>query len=291
MNHEALARGLGWFSIGLGLAQLLAPRGMSRAIGVGDQAMLMRVIGLREIGTGVALLSQREPTPWVETRVVGDVMDLGLLALAAYGAGADRDRIAGTTVAVAGIAALDVYCAAQLERERDHAIRSLRSITINRPAAELYAEWRNFEALPRFMRRLRSVREVGPNRWRWEAEGPMGRTVEWQSEVTVDQPHERIAWRSLPGSDFDNWGEVAFRPAAGNRGTVVTVDMHYRPPAGMLGAKLASLLGYEPSQQSDADLRGFKQLMETGEIATTRGQTAARVRPRVVERIASTLSV
>lgn len=291
MDSHSLARGLGWFSIGLGVAQLLAPREMSRAIGVGDHAALMRLLGMREIGTGLALLRQQEPTPWVEARVVGDVMDLGLLALAAYSANANRDRITGATMAVAGITALDVYCAAQLERDRDHAVHSRRTITINRPAAELYAAWRNFEDLPRFMRRVRSVREIEPNRWRWEAEGPMSRTVKWESEVTTDHPHERIAWRSLPGSDFDNWGEVSFRAAAGNRGTVVTVDMHYRAPAGMLGAKLASLAGYEPSQQTDVDLRAFKQLMETGEIASTRGQPAARRQPRTVERIASALSV
>ena len=107
MNNVALARGLGWFSIALGVAQLVAPRGMSRAIGVSDQTMLMRMIGMREIGTGLALLRQREPTPWVETRVVGDVMDLGLLALAAYGANADRDRIAGATITVSAI--IDVF--------------------------------------------------------------------------------------------------------------------------------------------------------------------------------------
>jgi uncharacterized membrane protein len=71
----------------------------------------------------------------------------------------------------------------------------------------------------------------------------------------------------------DNRGTVQFEPAPGGKGTEVQVLMEYEPPAGVAGAALAKLFGEEPAQQVEGDLRRFKQLVETGEIPTTRGQS------------------
>ena len=81
-------------------------------------------------------------------------------------------------------------------------------------------------------------------------------------------PNERIAWRSVGGTIATS-GSVSFVPAPGGRGTAVRVEMEYMPPAGALGAAVAKLFGEEPNQQVQADLRAFKQVMETGEVVRT----------------------
>src|SRR5215212_8278401 len=81
-KQERLAKGLGWFSIGLGLAEVFAPRALARFIGLRPPPWLLPALGLREITSGVGLLTQRQATGWLWSRVAGDIMDLGLLATA-----------------------------------------------------------------------------------------------------------------------------------------------------------------------------------------------------------------
>jgi uncharacterized membrane protein len=150
-----------------------------------------------------------------------------------------------------------------------------RSVTINRPRDELYQFWRKFENLPRFMHNIRSVAVLDNGRSHWVIEAPAGKTVEWDSEITADEPGSLIAWRSLYGASVRNSGEVAFRDSPDGRGTVVTVTLTYDPPGGTLGQLIAKLFQKEPKVQARQDLRRFKQLMETGEIATTQPPDAA----------------
>jgi uncharacterized membrane protein len=152
--------------------------------------------------------------------------------------------------------------------ERGEGIKVERSIVVDRPAAELYGYWRDFENLPRFMEHLESVLVLDDRRSRWTAKGPAGRNVEWEAEIHSEIPGERIAWRSLPNADVDNAGSVHFRDL-GNGRTEVRVVLSYAPPAGRLGAAIAKLFGEEPSQQVAEDLRRFKQVMEAGEVAST----------------------
>jgi uncharacterized membrane protein len=152
----------------------------------------------------------------------------------------------------------------------------VKCVTIARAPEELYAFWHNFERLPSFMNHLVSVRVTGRNRSHWVAKGPAGTVVEWDAEIIADHPNELIAWRTLENADVDHAGSVLFQRAPGGRGTIVKVEMHYRPPAGTLGAKAAKLLGEAPEKQIYVDLLRFKQLMETGEIARTEGQPAGR---------------
>jgi uncharacterized membrane protein len=155
-------------------------------------------------------------------------------------------------------------------------IKVEKSVTVNRPPAELYSYWRNFENLPRFMNHLESVRVTGANRSHWVAKAPAGSSVEWDAEIYTEKENELIAWRTLEKADVDSAGSVRFEPATGGRGTTVRVSLKYDPPGGALGALVARLFGENPEQQIDEDLRRFKQLMETGETATTEGQTSGR---------------
>lgn len=154
----------------------------------------------------------------------------------------------------------------------DNAIRVEKTATINRPASELYAVWRDFTNLPRFMRHLKSVTMLDDRRSHWVANAPLGTDVAWDAEMITDEPDHLIAWTSLPGADIENSGFVRFQPATGGRGTEVKVVMEYNPPGGVVTAALARLFGEEPELQIGDDLSRFKQLMETGEIATNEGQ-------------------
>jgi uncharacterized membrane protein len=276
---ESTADFLGFFSIGLGLAEFLAPHAMSKIIGVKHvddrNITTMRAMGLREIGHGLAILTNQQPAKAVWARVAGDMLDLALLGKTFANPDNDRGRTTFATLNVLAVTALDVMTARQLSQQPrtvanaqmdQGIIRTKRSITVNRPVEEVYAFWRDFENLPRFMRHLESVQVTGERRSHWKALAPAGRTVEWDAETLEDVPNERIAWRSLPGADVYNAGTVEFARAPGGRGTEVRVTLEYDPPFGKLGSKVAMLWREEPGQQVQDSLRHFKQVMELGEI-------------------------
>ncbi len=148
-----------------------------------------------------------------------------------------------------------------------------RAISIDKPRAELYSFWRNLENLPRFMEHLQSVWLTGDRTSHWAAKGPAGKSVEWDAEIINEQENELISWRSLDGSDVPNAGTVRFVDGPKGRGTEVHVTIQYYPPGGKFGAAIAKLFGEEPSIQVEGDLQRLKRLMETGEIATTAGQS------------------
>ena len=279
-SQGTLARGLGWFSVGLGVAQVAAPKAVTRLIGVrptGASREVMLAIGVRELVAGAGLLAGNKPVPFLWARVAGDALDLALLGNALVSDG-ERTRTGAATAAVAGVAALDLLAATAgsqvdevpAETERS-AVDARSAITVNASPDAAYAAWRDLEALPGFMYHLKSVQVTDDGCSHWVAKAPLGTTVEWDAETVEDVPAERIAWRSAEGASVQNAGTVRFRPAPGGRGTEVHVELRYQPPLGALGAVVAKLFGEEPNQQLADDLRRFKQLLETGEIARSEG--------------------
>ncbi|HKX30815.1 MAG TPA: SRPBCC family protein [Blastocatellia bacterium] len=275
---ERLARGLGWFSLGLGLAEVAAPRELSRLIGIrGDHDRVIRAMGMREISHGLGILIPSRPATAVWTRVGGDVMDLAFLGAAYSRPRIKQERLVTATAAVAGVAALDLYCAWQLTRNGGRgAIDVQKSVIVNRAPEELYRFWRSFQNLPNFMAHLESVQTTGANRSHWVARGPAGKRIEWDAEITEDRPNQLIAWRSVENAKIDHSCSVRFERAPGGRGTVVKLEMHLEPPGGALGKAMAKLFNRVPELQVQEDLRRFKRLIETGEIITTEGQPAGR---------------
>ncbi len=271
---EKLTQGLGWFSIGLGLSELLFPGALAKFIGADDRSKtrnVLRLYGLREIGAGLGILSRPDSATWVGSRVAGDLVDLASLGKAMASSDSDRWRVAASTAAVLGVTALDVYCTGKLagssasDRSKGRT-RVSRVTLINRPPEELYRYWRDFRNLPRFMNNLESVEVTGDRRSHWKARIPGGVTVEWNAEIVKDEPNSRISWCSLPGSDVDNAGTVRFERAPGDRGTFVRVELDYAAPGGPVGSAAAKLFGAEPGQQIEGALRAFKQIIETGEV-------------------------
>lgn len=224
------------------------------------------------------------PERWVSAISGGGLITYGLLkrtpgslALAVVGAAM---LVRGSTGHCATYANLGVSTAEDkgeaggVRHEQGIVVR--RSVTIDKPASELFAFWRKFDNLPKFMFHLERVDVLDAAKSHWVAKAPLGKTVEWNASIINEKPGELIAWQTEPGADVDSAGAVTFKPGPTGRGTEVHVSLSYMPPAGKVGMVVAKLLGEEPSQQIEGDLRRFKMLMETGEVATTEGQSAGK---------------
>jgi uncharacterized membrane protein len=149
-----------------------------------------------------------------------------------------------------------------------------RAVTVNIPREQAYREWRDLAGLPRFMEIVESVTEDG-DRSHWVFRGPGDKRLEFDAVITEDRPGEAIAWESLPGAPLHLRSRVEFKDAPGGRGTEVHAKVDYKPAFGPLGRLAALITQKAPELQSRRDLKRFKQLMETGEIATTEGPGAA----------------
>jgi uncharacterized membrane protein len=145
-----------------------------------------------------------------------------------------------------------------------------------RPAAELYAFWRDAANLPRVFEFVESVEMLSDTRAHWRVRGPAGKAIEWDAEIINDLPNELLAWKSVNDADIPNAGSLHFRKAPDDRGTEVRLILEYEPPAGHLGAWIAKLMDENPDTQVRHALRRFKQLAETADVPTTAGQTLGR---------------
>ncbi|AQG82658.1 SRPBCC family protein [Spirosoma montaniterrae] len=183
------------------------------------------------------------------------------------------------------------YCAVSHSLNRDTSeektetdvLEISKSLTINKPRAEVYAFWRKLENLPKFMQHLESVTEHDNKRSHWVAKVSTGNkiaralpAVEWDAEIVEEDENSRIVWRSVPGATVDNSGEVRFVDAPGNRGTEVHATIKYRAPEGIVGEAVLKLLNPALKQMVKEDIRRFKRLLEAGEIPTLEGQPSGR---------------
>lgn len=230
-----LERGLGWFSVGLGTAQLASPCGVARLAGMKEDDRLMRALGLRELASGLGILMRRRPIGFLWARTLGDIMDLALLGRSMRSWRADRPRLTMAMAAVGGVAVLDLVASLRTSRRAttdELAITKL--ITIGRTPIEVHDAWRAAQ----------------PD----------------DIEIIDERRGELVSWRTGPRSALPHVGVARFTAAPGDRGTEVRVDIHYHAPLGKLGAAAAKLVGNEPGQQVYRDLRHIKQILETGEI-------------------------
>ena len=166
--------------------------------------------------------------------------DGGGLLLALAGAGL---MFRGATGYCGCYQALGISTACQADNSvipAQQGVKLDKSMTINRPAVELYEFWRDVTNLPQVFKHLTSVTTNDGQTSHWVAEGPAGMSIEWDAEVLNDHEAQLIAWRSLPGSRLDTAGSVRFEPIKNDRGTVVTVSMKFNPPGGRVAANIAS---------------------------------------------------
>jgi uncharacterized membrane protein len=268
---DGLAKGLGVFSVGLGLAELAAPRAIQRLIGIdacNRNNVIIRALGAREVAHGVGIFA-RPRSVW--TRLIGDVIDVAFVGIALADDDNDRTRLVPALGALLGVGALDALAAFRAVRGR-LGEPIVAAMTINKSPNEVYEFWRDFERLPEFMRYLDSVTVLDDRRSRWCAKSPLGR-LEWDAEITEDVPGRTIAWRSTT-KRMPMRGRVTFNQAPQGRGTEVIVEMQVAPFAKLFTRP--EVIG---------DLRRFKQICEVGEVVVSdatsvRGMHAAQPDPR-----------
>ncbi len=175
--------------------------------------------------------------------------------------------------------ALGVNTAGVARREpgaSEAAIEVRRSITIGRPADELYRFWREPGNLSRIVAPIGEVAPAGDGRTHWRVHVPLGRSLEWDARVMEDRPGELLRWESLEGADLPNEGSVSFRAAPRDWGTEVMLRFRFDPPGGVLGKAASERLSVVPGALAEKALRRFKSLVETGEIPTTERNPSAR---------------
>lgn len=151
----------------------------------------------------------------------------------------------------------------------DSSLRIEKILTINRPPQQVYEFWHDLQNLPRFMQHLDSVHETGEKTSHWKARGSVGVTVEWDAEMIDDYPGQQISWLSVGETELPNSGIVEFKKAPGDLGTELKVVIEYYPPGGTIGKTIAKLAGYLNAQMLEEDLKRLKQILETGEVATS----------------------
>ena len=187
MDADRVATGLGWFSIGLGVAELIAPRSIARLVGARNGASWIRGYGLREIGAGIGLLAFSQRAPWLWARVAGDALDLASLGRVAASGKKNSDRAWFHIAAVTGVTALDVCCAVR-HTQTGVWKRAEANMIVDRPPENCYSFWRNFTNLPRFMSYLESVQTTGDRTSHWVASAPGGARIEWYAEIETICP-------------------------------------------------------------------------------------------------------
>lgn len=265
-RDERIADGLGWFSLGLGAAQLLAPGALNRLAGIHDDAaarVAQRLVGVREVGAFAAIMADRpRPALPLWSRVGGDLIDLALLARAWERKRESAPRLALTIANIAAVTGLDAYAAirhTKAERRREPKVEGKAAgggpvqvkaaVTIRKSRQEVEQAWRTFEA------------DGNLSGWRIDAAGAESRSG-------------------------DGVAHLRFVEAPRGQGTEVHAGLSYEPTAGKVGEMLAKALGDDPAQKVKDDLRRFKQVVETGEVVRseahpegTRTTTPLKERP------------
>jgi uncharacterized membrane protein len=139
------------------------------------------------------------------------------------------------------------------------------STMVRRSAADCYRFWRNLEQAPRFMKAIRSVRVIDERHSHWEMTTPVGSALEWDAIIYEDEPHQRIAWRTLPGAPVGMAGIVTFTDLPDLQSTLVHSELRLGRMGPMMDMAMARLVWLGPDQQMSQDLERFKALMDAGE--------------------------
>jgi uncharacterized membrane protein len=275
--NQTSARALGWFSIGLGLSELLMPETMARTIGFRRSPLWLQVMGAREIATGIGILAAQRPGPGhLQLRVVGDAIDLALLASAWQDAGRDRDRLAIATAAVAGVTVLDVLATRQLASQARQPLELQSSLAVQGTPDVIYRRLRSLKTLPEYLSQVDTVELQGEEYFELRSRTALGGASRFKGRIIEDVPDRRIAWELAPDSPLRGRGRIELSQLGGDRGTLLRATITLEPGVPQLAAPLARVLGKAPEKMILRELRRFKQLIETGEVPTTRGQPSGR---------------
>lgn len=160
---------------------------------------------------------------------------------------------------------------------------SRRIITIHKDPGDLYSAWHDPEKLITFLSGAKVVDILDDRRSIWDVDVPGIGLTSWEAEITDDREDNSIAWQTIGGTGFNHEGSVRFDPAPNNLGTEVKMEIRSRVPGGPFGNAVAKLLGRSPEDYISKTLHNFKQLMETGEVATSEGPSGREGIPENLE--------
>ena len=177
----------------------------------------------------------------------------GALGSAAKFAGLGMFARAASNRSLKSLVGLDGRCEVEVQK----------TVTIYAPVETVFRFWSNYSNFPCFMSHLEEVSDLGGGRSRWVARGPGGLPVDWYARTIERVENDALAWESEPGSAIQNRGRVRFE-RQGDYGTRISLHMMYKPPAGLLGHTVASILGVDPKHQIDEDMVRMKSLIEVG---------------------------
>lgn len=147
------------------------------------------------------------------------------------------------------------------------AINITEQITVNVPREKVYEFWRQFSNLPKFMKHLKSVIDIGQNQSHWVANTP-GNLVDisWNAEITREEEGKYIGWQSIENSMIDNAGKVEFKDTLSGTGTELNIEINYFPPAGSVGRGLASVFNGVFEKMIREDIKNFKEYAEEADF-------------------------
>ena len=158
----------------------------------------------------------------------------------------------------------------------DSAPEVKRSVTVDRPPEELHDYWRDPEHLNELVGDFATIEEREPNRLHWTVNGPLGRVMEWETEIVEDSAGEVLRWETVEGTRLPSEWTVRYQDASGDKGTIVSLEVRFDPPGGSVGAVLIERLGIAPKTIVDETFRRFRSLAETGEVPTLEHDPSAR---------------
>ncbi|NHZ43657.1 SRPBCC family protein [Massilia aquatica] len=146
------------------------------------------------------------------------------------------------------------------QQERSGMVDIEKTISIDAAPERVYELWTSYDNFPRFMANVLEVRDLGNRRSHWVVKGPAGSEFSFDAVLTEQVRPHRLAWRSEPGAQVEQTGSVRLEPSRG--GTLATVSLSYRPPAGAVGQAVATLFGGDPERELEEDLGRMKILLE-----------------------------
>lgn len=239
-------------------------RGVSRIIDMLELHAEPDISALQGGATRTGPRSEAMQQSWTPAvRLLGAASGLSLI-----GYGLLKRQLVGGLLSVVGVGltarALANRPARELLGRGGHGIDIHKTVHIEAPLEEVFRFFERPENFPRFMAHVEDVHRVGDGGYHWAVEGPAGRRFSWDASFDAI-PHERVTWRSIPGSTIDNEGTVRFDKD--ELGTRVSVTLSYRPPAGALGHAFARALGADPKRRMDDDLLRLKSLLEDGVVS------------------------
>lgn len=143
------------------------------------------------------------------------------------------------------------------------AINITEQITVDVSREKVYDFWRQLSNLPKFMKHIKSVQDIGSNQSHWIANTP-GNIIDlsWNAEITREEQGTYIGWQSIENSMIDNAGKVEFKDTLNGTGTELTIEINYFPPAGSVGRGLASVFNGVFEKMIREDIKNFKEYAE-----------------------------